>query len=473
MRNRLHLYVTKDTYDSIAGPDWPSYEKYCLGEKAQLPHIQQEIDDFTEKWRQNDVIFPIKTKTACQSKWTWSTIYLNQLSSGSCHRVDPEVFSLEDFDNFHNLPGKLKQRQIMLKGEWPTSHVNGCDYCQRIEESGGFSDRMHNLSTRGLTPPEVEIDPTAIVVTPRIVEIFAQNTCNLQCIYCNATLSSKIEQENKKVGDFQHGGVHIPLLVDQKAATKEYFAKFVNWLERNIQHLRRLHLCGGETFIQHELQETVLGLLEKIPAPNLTLNIFSNMNVPDKWWDLYTGRIQDLQRRGHIQYFDLNASIDCWGEAASYVRSGLDLKKFEERFRWAAEQDPSWLRFNINQTVTCMTIKTMPELIDLMNRHGRDRPIGHYFQFYIGPQKFQHPDIMSWDFWEKDFDAITSKMYTETESDLDAYNRMQGLIKVLQQTRNIDWQRVRNLHIYLDELDRRRGTNWRRIFPYLDIHDST
>ena len=26
---------------------------------------------------------------------------------------------------------------------------------------------------------------------------------------------------------------------------------------------------------------------------------------------------------------------------------------------------------------------------------------------------------------------------------------------------------------YLDELDRRRSTNWRSVFPYLDIHINT
>jgi hypothetical protein len=28
---------------------------------------------------------------------------------------------------------------------------------------------------------------------------------------------------------------------------------------------------------------------------------------------------------------------------------------------------------------------------------------------------------------------------------------------------------IKKLHVFLDELDRRRGTNWRNIFSYLDI----
>jgi hypothetical protein len=32
-----------------------------------------------------------------------------------------------------------------------------------------------------------------------------------------------------------------------------------------------------------------------------------------------------------------------------------------------------------------------------------------------------------------------------------------------------NWEEIDKLKIFLDELDRRRKTNWRAIFPYLDI----
>jgi hypothetical protein len=33
-------------------------------------------------------VFPIQTATACVLKWAWSTIYLGQGTSSSCHRTD-------------------------------------------------------------------------------------------------------------------------------------------------------------------------------------------------------------------------------------------------------------------------------------------------------------------------------------------------------------------------------------------------
>jgi organic radical activating enzyme len=463
--SNLRLYVTPEDYQVFAGPDWPAYDDFLQGDRSDILEIQQEIAEFVAMRKKEGIKFPISTKTACQSKWTWSTIYLNWLSTASCHRVSPVPFTLEEFDNFHNVPKKLQDRRLMLQGEWPTG---GCEYCKVIEDAGGWSDRHHNLEIRDLTPPELEQNPTAIEVSPRIVEIFAQNTCNLQCTYCNSGLSSKIEQENRKFGEFDQGGVVIPVTT-VPTATKEYFEKFMSWLDNNILTLKRLHLLGGETFIQHELMSRVLDVIERNPNPELQFCVFSNLNVPDKAWNLYIPRIQDLQHRGHIKIFDLTASIDCWGAEAEYARSGLDLKKFEERFAWAASQDESWLRLNANQTITCLTMKTMPEMIEKLAHYGKNRHIGHYFQFYTGLHPFQHPNIYAYDFWAETFDRIFAAMPTNTDAQREAVDRMEGMRKYLEVFSENNTEEITKLHIYLDELDRRRGTDWRSVFPYLNI----
>lgn len=463
MKN-LALYVTRENYENLAGPDWPLYDQYLAGARSAVPEVQEEIDNFTKMFVNEGIRFPIKTKTACQSKWTWSTIYLNQLSSASCHRVVPSPFTLENFDQFHNLPKKLQDRRLMLQGQWPQG---GCEYCQNIEDAGGFSDRQHNLGIPDLTPPELEIDPTAIHVTPRIVEIFAQNTCNLACTYCNSNLSSKIEQENQKYGHFEKNGVTIPVTVVPQTADL-YFEKFLNWLKVNIKNLKRLHLLGGETFIQHNLMTSVLDIIEKHPNPELQFNVFSNMNVPDKYWDLYINRIHDLQKHNNIKYFDLTASIDCWGEEARYARAGLNLEKFEHRLAWASKQG-AWLRLNVNQTITALTIRTMPELIEKMVYYGQHKHIGHYFEFYTGDQMFQHPNIYSYDFWQQDFERIFAFMPTSTPEQQEAIIRMQGIDQYLKKFTNHNWIEINKLHTYLDELDRRRGSDWKKVFPYLDI----
>jgi len=464
--NQVGYYVTEADYNIFKGESWPSYQDFLQGNTGDTDNIRNEIKDLVSRSVQTGMKFPIKTKTACQSKWTWSTIYLNQLSTASCHRVNPVPFDINEFDNFHNIPKKLHDRTLMLKGEWPTG---GCEYCKTIEDAGGFSDRQHNLGIRGLTPNELIFDSTAIKVSPKIVEIFAQNICNLSCTYCNSSLSSKIEQENNKFGAFNKDGVLIPV-GSIPSATQQYFEKFKSWLEKNIQNLARLHLLGGETFLQHDLMNSVLSIIEKKPNSNLEFCIFSNLNVPDKYWNLYTSKIKDLQLRGHIKYFDLTASIDCWGAEQEYARFGINLNKFENRLAWAASQGP-WLRLNVNQTVTSLTIRTMKDLIEKISYYSKEKHIGHYFQFYTGPQMFQHPQIFSYLMWENDFENILKAMPKETVHQQEAIPRMQGLQKQLQQVQTNNYTEIYKLHVYLDELDRRRNTNWRSVFPYLDLYE--
>ena len=125
--------------------------------------------------------WPINIEPTCQAKWNWSTLYLTNSASASCHRTTQYKFDLDTFDDFHNLPEKLRDRQMMLDGIWPG---NGCEYCKKIEDVGGISDRIVNSYHKGVTPVEVLTDPTAVNVVPTMVEVYFDNTCDLKCIYC-------------------------------------------------------------------------------------------------------------------------------------------------------------------------------------------------------------------------------------------------------------------------------------------------
>ena len=112
-------------------------------------------------------VFPIRNDTACVYKWGWNTFRLYNATSSSCHRVNPVAVSLDKFDDFHNTPEVLNDRQKMLAGKWPG---RGCEYCENVEKQGGVSDRLYHNNIPGLTP--VDFDPAGDQkVTPRIVEL--------------------------------------------------------------------------------------------------------------------------------------------------------------------------------------------------------------------------------------------------------------------------------------------------------------
>ena len=78
--------------------------------------------------------FPKVTDPQCQLKWNWSTLWLNEGTTNSCHRCLRVPLDPNNFDNFHNLPHKIKEREIMLSGKWPTKENGGsghCTFCKR------------------------------------------------------------------------------------------------------------------------------------------------------------------------------------------------------------------------------------------------------------------------------------------------------------------------------------------------------
>lgn len=406
--------------------------------------------------------FPIKTATSCTSKWSWSTIWLNKGKTSSCHRCDDFNIPLDDFSSFHNLPGKISNRQDMLKGIWPG---DGCEYCRDIEQAGGFSDRMHNNDIPGMAPLELKKNPTEVYITPTILEIFAENTCNFKCVYCNPELSSRIEQEERLFNPKYKTNGLLPA-----ESRKKMLDDFFDYLELNIHKLVRLHLLGGETFIQHELMQRTLDILERNPSEGLQLCIFSNFNPPEKHFTNYIEKIRYLWQQGNIGRFDLTASIDCWGPQAEYVRYGLDCNKFEENFAWAAEQPEEFLYLNVNQTVSSFTMKTMPDLIRMFNKYNKHRHIGHYAMLVDG-YPFMRPEVFGYETWDSTWQRIYREMHSETIEDQQAIKILSGLQSVMRTQIDNDADKIKELYNYYDEIDRRRNTHWRDLWPELVIRE--
>jgi hypothetical protein len=57
--------------------------------------------------------------------------------------------------DFHNHPGKIGDREKMLNGEWPG---NGCEYCKKIEDVGGVSERTGYINDLLLSPKELSLN---------------------------------------------------------------------------------------------------------------------------------------------------------------------------------------------------------------------------------------------------------------------------------------------------------------------------
>jgi hypothetical protein len=446
-------------YSDIRDPAWPRCDRE--EDFVQLPEqIQKECQEkfgyvpgsFRNKSKLVNRRFPIHTATACQLKWTWSTIYLTTERTASCHRTNHHSFDTEAFD-FHNTPSKLDDRQRMLEGKWPAS---GCNYCQDIETAGGASDRITNLDFPGIhAPHELNSNPSAVRVTPRILEVYFDNTCNLKCLYCGPHFSSLWDAENVR-----HG---LPAFA-KSVNIESNKLKLFEWLKQNVHTLTVFNILGGEPLYQPELEQC-LELFEQHPAPELKLQMFTNLNARLPYLKRIIQRVRKLIDNGNIREFEITASLDCWGAPQEYVRFPLNLKEWEQNFEYLLSE--TWINLIINSTVTPLTVKTLPDLLQKINEWNLVRPVYHYQNSVNGPDHM-FVDLFG-DIFQEDFARAIELKPMNTPEQKASRNYLEG---IAQQSAHggPKPKQICELFDFLNTMDQRRHTSWPQVFPWLVDH---
>jgi hypothetical protein len=416
--------------------------------------------------------FPIKEGIPCQLKWNHSTVFLTMATTASCHRVTHDPYEFKDNKmNFHNIKTKLEARTKMLNGQWPG---RGCEHCKSTEDAGGHSDRMSNLNMQGLTSPkELENNNNAVNVTPTQLEIYFSNTCNLKCLYCNSKFSSTIDNENRINGKWVHGdqkdfGKHLflPGKIEINPNIEEDTDKLFVWLEEHIHELNKVMILGGEPFLQKET-ERMVELLESTSNPNLTLVVFSNLTVDPARVQKWLARMWNLVERGKLDNLQVVGSLDCWGPQAEYVRNGLDLNKYVNNMEFILHDTK--ITPSINSAMTALTIPTLPDLIVQLNKWSKVREV-YWSGMKAGDagRPYLNPTIFGEDILPLGIDKAI-EVY-ETNGDVIKEAQLNNLKGIRTECANTepDLLQQKLLKLYLKELDRRRNTDYTKLFPTID-----
>lgn len=402
-------------------------------------------------------LFPIKNNSACVYKWGWNTFRLYTGRSSSCHRIKSSFVSLDNFENFHNTPEVIQDRKLMLEGKWPG---RGCEYCKDIESVGGVSDRIYHNNIPGLTP--VDFNSTNLEVTPRVLEVYLDNHCDLACVYCEPHYSSRINAELSKFGPNIIGTKSIKKSSNHQA----YFELLLKWLQNNSQKLQRLSIMGGEPLIQKEFWK-LLEFLESSDNKHLEININSNLNSPLSTVQRYTDTMENLIRKKKIRRADISCSIDCWGPQQEFSRFGLKLNQWQENFEYLITK--KWLVIGVHPVVNCLSISTMNEMQDRIIEYKKINPkirIDYHLVDGINEETY-HPKIFGSNFFKHELEHLLNNFPVIIGGDQESKARLEGIVKLISKG-EVDKVRLKKLKLTLEQFDLRRKTNWRALFPKID-----
>jgi hypothetical protein len=108
----------------------------------------------------------------------------------------------------------------------------------------------------------------------------------------------------------------------------------------------------------------------------------------------------------------------------------------------------------------------MPDLLRKLKIWRQTRPVGHFFSAVDPGPNYLKAEIVGGNFFKADAEEILQLMPSSDEQNILAKEYMTGILKHINAAEK-DRKQIDNLRVYLDEKDRRRGTNWKTAFPWL------
>ena len=265
----------------------------------------------------------------CGAKWYNATIWLGSGMTTSCHHPPAHKISLdavkENPSALHNTPEKKEQRKQMQEGKRPV----GCEYCWKLEDAGGNSDRVYKSKIYDKTDLVYAYNmPWEQDVNLKTLEISFDRTCNFACSYCNPAFSTTWAK------DINNNGPYTDLVTDGRGhfthshngsqlykigETNPYVEAFFKWWESDLcKTLDELRITGGEPLMSAETWRLVDWYKENKGKSKTRLAINTNLCAKPELIDKL------IQLSHDVEALDIYTSAEAIGHTAEYIRDGMD-----------------------------------------------------------------------------------------------------------------------------------------------------
>ena len=455
---------------------------------------QTQIDELKRARQNLNDISP----SFCLAKWLQHTLYLQNGMNHSCHHPPTHKIPLEEVTHnhaaLHNTRHKKQAMKQMLDGERPSE----CDYCWRVEDMGDqyFSDRIYKSNTSWSKPYIFDVlEKGTDDINPTYLEISFSNVCNLKCAYCSPDLSSKWYDEIKQHGAYptstNFNGFEV--LKDLKRMPiphkdpNPYVDAFWKWWPEVYPSLHTLRLTGGEPLMSKDCWR-VLDAIRAEPKENLTLSINTNLDVQDAMIDRLIETLLDFGNE--VREVQIFTSGEATGSAAEYTRYGLNYDRWLQNVHRVIQALHGKMRltFSFMTTVNVFSAGTFPDFVEQVMQIRKQYVTDHMRQgncFPMMTNYLRYPDMLAICNLDKSAKQATLERLEAVVNTyaLDNHNFADGCgflwdDEVNQIKRLAEFMfkgsvgdrttNMRDFKLYVDEYDRRRGTDFHATFPNLE-----
>ena len=380
------------------------------------------------------------SSSMCYAKWAQTSLHLTNGKTNSCYHPPLHSMNVEqikqNFSALHNTDQKKLERKMMLNGEKPP----GCQYCWKIEEVGGRSDRIYRSgeSWAQNSKKDIVLAMDTGDISPRYVEVNFNQACNFKCMYCSPHLSTTWEDEVKKHGPYKiediKGKVELHNSIEYlerdglmpfkgKQEDNPYLDAFWKWWPSLYKKLEVFRITGGEPLMDVNTFR-VLDYMYENPNAWLEFSITTNMCPPkQELMDKFIEKLKLLERiqiwedksrhnpgSGNnwyvnmaIKHFSLFISLDSVGEQAEYIRSGLNYGQLQSNvLNFLDNTDNTAVTFinTYNALSVPKTTEFMKYILSLRTRYSQSnqgtKSISIYDPHTKHPDHIIHPRQRIW-----------------------------------------------------------------------------
>jgi organic radical activating enzyme len=449
--------------------------------QIQLMETKQQLDNVSSSF--------------CVAKWKQVTMHLQNGHTHSCHHPRTHLVSLDEIEKnptaLHNSQYKKEQRKLMLNGERPSE----CDYCWKVEDQGdNLSDRIYKSTEQWARPyiDDIVSKPWDDNVDPSYVEVSFGNVCNFKCSYCAPHISSQWMEEIEKYGAYPTTDKfnNLEWIKSQKMMPipnkddNQYVEAFWKWWPTMYKNLKHFRITGGEPLLNKNTFKVLDYIIEN-PNPDLEVSINTNLNPPVEVFDKFLEKVKIIIDEKKVKNFKLFTSAEAHGKQAEYIRHGMNYDEWLSNIHKAFRVIPK-IQFTVMSTYNILSLPSytrfLNDILEIKHMYGKYDNLRTPMLLDIPYLRF--PDhqaifIIKKDMLNMIYDQVTH-MYKNLEYshwsdtanqaffeyEADKLKRIYHLAKNHQENDQTNISR-RNFATFVDEHDRRRGTNFLETFPEL------
>lgn len=431
--------------------------------------------------------------TYCVAKWAQVTMHLQNGHTHSCHHPATHYISVDEIQRnptaLHNSEFKKQQRKLMLEGVRPPE----CDYCWRVEDAGtDHSDRIYKSADKWALPflKEYAQKSWDDNVDPTYVEVNFGSTCNFSCSYCAPHISSSWMDEIVRWGPYptthkfnnltwikQQNQMPIPNNVENP-----YVDAFWKWWPQMYSKLKHFRITGGEPLLNKNTFRVLEYIIDN-PNPNLEVSVNTNMNPPLQVLDKFLTLVEKIVSRGCLKNFKLFTSAEAHGKQCEYIRWGMNYDEWLKNIHTTYDRVPG-IQFTIMSTYNALSVTSyqqfLEDILEIKMKHGSH--LQTRTPMLLDIPYLRHPEHQSVFILEPDMlplirDQVTwiyrhlenkNWKYTANrgfyEHEADKLVRIYNLVKNNTHNEWTDTNR-KDFVAFVDEHDRRRGSNFLETFP--------